>query len=79
MGIYIFLLFKKSHLFTLFDKRFILFFLVFGFAGTILMPNISMTGHVGGFAGGLLISPFVVKRFSTIGSDSEIETWRING
>ncbi|WP_419393927.1 rhomboid family intramembrane serine protease [Cytobacillus praedii] len=71
MGLYIFLLFKKSHLFTLVDKRFILFFLLFGFAGTILLPNISMTGHVGGFAGGLLISPLLFKLKATMKSENQ--------
>ncbi|WP_456278848.1 rhomboid family intramembrane serine protease [Bacillus sp. AK128] len=61
LGIYIFVLLKERHLFSLFDRRFILYFTLFGFVGTILTPNISISGHLGGFFGGLLIAPLLFK------------------
>ena len=61
LGIYIFLYFRHRHLFSHFDRRFIIYFILFGFIGTILIPNISISGHLGGFLGGLLISPLLFK------------------
>lgn len=61
LGIYIFLYFRDRHLFSPFDRRFIVFFILFGFVGTMLIPNISISGHLGGFLGGLLISPWLFK------------------
>jgi rhomboid protease GluP len=29
---------------------------------TFLIPGISISGHIGGFVGGILLSPFVFKK-----------------
>jgi rhomboid protease GluP len=61
LGMYIFLVLKHRNKFPTYDKRFIITFTVMGFIMTFLIPGISISGHIGGFVGGILLSPFVFK------------------
>jgi rhomboid protease GluP len=66
LGMYIYLIFRYSDKFSTYDKRFIIFFVVIGFIMTLLIPGISFAGHIGGFIGGILLSPLNFRKQDNI-------------
>ena len=62
LGMYIYLFFRHGNQFSSYDKRFIMMFTLLGFVVTFLIPEISLTGHIGGFVGGILLSPFLFNK-----------------
>ncbi|GMB09524.1 rhomboid family intramembrane serine protease [Thermolongibacillus altinsuensis] len=62
LGMYIFLVLRHRNKIPTYDRRFIITFTLMGFIMTFLIPGISISGHIGGFVGGILLSPFVFKK-----------------
>jgi len=62
LGMYVYLSIGYGGRFPKHEKNFIILFTLIGFAMTLLLPNISLLGHVGGFIGGVILSIFIFKR-----------------
>ena len=62
LGMYVYLSLRYGEKFPKHEKNFIILFTLIGFAMTVLLPNISLSGHVGGFIGGIVLSFFIFKR-----------------
>ncbi|MBY6273887.1 MAG: hypothetical protein CW346_17065 [Bacillaceae bacterium] len=62
LGMYIYLFFRHGNQFSSYDKSFIMMFTLLGFVVTFLIQEISLTGHIGGFVGGILLSPFLFNK-----------------
>ncbi|SEQ89982.1 rhomboid protease GluP [Piscibacillus halophilus] len=65
LGIYLYMLLRWKYHLTTYDKNFIIFFLVFAMIFTFSVPDISVSGHIGGlFTGFILMSIYsVIKKF----------------
>lgn len=62
LGMYIYLFLRHGNQFSSYDKRFVIMFTLLGFIMTFLIPGISIAGHIGGFVGGIILSPFVFNK-----------------
>jgi len=62
LGMYVYLIIRYGEKFPKHEKNFIILFTLIGFAMTVLLPNINLSGHLGGFIGGIILSIFIIKR-----------------
>jgi rhomboid protease GluP len=62
LGMYIYLIIKVKNQFSAFDMKFIISFVLMGFIMTLLIPDISFAGHMGGFMGGIILSPLIFRQ-----------------
>jgi rhomboid protease GluP len=64
LGMYLFItLFRKNMLFSD-DRKFIITFLGIGLLSSLIIPSISLKGHLAGLIIGFLLTPFVLKKKS---------------
>jgi rhomboid protease GluP len=66
LGMYVYLISRHGEKFPIHEKKFIIMFVLIGFAMTVLLPNISLSGHIGGFIGGIILSFFIFNRENSI-------------
>lgn len=62
LGMYIFLFLKYKNKFYQSDRKFIFIFIAIGLTMTLLIPDVSLAGHLGGFIGGIIFAALVFRR-----------------
>lgn len=62
LGMYFFIIMRYRKAIQTSDQRILFFAFMFGFILTFVLPHISLSCHIGGFIGGLLIAPFVINK-----------------
>lgn len=62
LGMYFFIIMRYRKAIQPSDQRILFFAFMFGFILTFVLPHISLSCHIGGFIGGLLIAPFVINK-----------------
>ncbi|HEY8365036.1 MAG TPA: rhomboid family intramembrane serine protease [Haloplasmataceae bacterium] len=60
MGIFLYVIFFKRHLLSIVDQKYIISLVAINLLFTFLWPSISIVGHLGGLAGGLILAPLLL-------------------
>ncbi|MDQ0156481.1 rhomboid family intramembrane serine protease [Robertmurraya andreesenii] len=74
IGILAFLLLRYPSKISPYDKKFILYLLFFSLIFTISIPNLAISGHVGGFISGIIIA-FIISLFKRKGGEELLDLY----